>query len=235
IRSGKESGFIAGADVAEFTTIRGPEDARHLSRQGQELFSKLAALRVPTIGMIAGPCLGGGLELALACDYRLVLDSPRTQLGFPEIELGLLPAWGGTQRLPRTVGIERAIQIILNRRRLNAKEALHYGLADAIAAGERELADRLQELIDGATRRGKASRKRRTPTWKQRLLESNPIGRSLLFRGTERILRRRVPDDMPAPFEALAAIRTGITEGMDAGLAAEREAAGRLSLSNASR
>src|SRR5205085_2998416 len=98
IRSGKKGNFLAGADVREFADIRTPEQAAALSELGQRIFDKLAGLRVPSVAIIAGACLGGGLELALACDYRVVVDDPKTQLGFPEIELGLLPAWGGTQR-----------------------------------------------------------------------------------------------------------------------------------------
>src|SRR5262249_36065108 len=143
IRSDKTSGFIAGADLHEFTTVQGPDDARNLSAEGQRLFDKLAELRVPTIAMIHGPCLGGGLELALACDFRIVVDGSKTQIGFPEIELGLLPAWGGTQRLPKLVGLERALQVILSRRRLSARDAQRWGLADSIATTEEQLADRV--------------------------------------------------------------------------------------------
>src|SRR5207248_165552 len=99
-----------------------------------------------TVAAVHGPCLGGGLELALACDYRLVLDRPGTQLGLPEAELGLLPAWGGTQRLPRVVGVERALQVILGGRRLNAREAYRWGLSDAYAAGEAQLREQFERL-----------------------------------------------------------------------------------------
>ena len=139
IRSGKSSGFIAGADMQEFLAIRTTAEAEAVSARGQKLFDKLAALPMPTVAAIAGPCLGGGLELALACDYRLVYDRGNTQLGFPEVELGLLPGWGGTQRLPRVVGLERALRMILQALRLDARQALQWGLADVIAAGEREL------------------------------------------------------------------------------------------------
>jgi 3-hydroxyacyl-CoA dehydrogenase/enoyl-CoA hydratase/3-hydroxybutyryl-CoA epimerase len=236
IRSDKPSGFVAGADLHEFTAVHGPDEARNLSAEGQRLFDKLAELPVPTIAMIHGPCLGGGLELALACDFRLIVDGSKTQIGFPEIELGLLPAWGGCQRLPKLVGLERGLQVILNRRRLTARDAQRWGLADSIATTEEQLADRLNQLIDRALAEGKRSQTRRpVRTWRQRLLESNPAGRLLIFRGTERILRRRVPDDMPAPFEALGAIRTGYKSGIEAGLAYEREAAVRLSTTNAAR
>jgi 3-hydroxyacyl-CoA dehydrogenase/enoyl-CoA hydratase/3-hydroxybutyryl-CoA epimerase len=235
-KSNKKSGFVVGADLQELGAVRGPEEAAALSALGQRLFDKLAGLRVPTVALIHGPCLGGGLEAALACDYRLVVDSPKTQFGLPEVELGLLPAWGGTQRLPRAVGLERALQVILGGRRVKAREARRWGLADALAATEDQQAAQLNLLIDRALLQGKAVRKGLPlVTWRQRLLESNPLGRLLLFRGTERVLRKRVPDDMPAPAEALHAVHIGITQGMEAGLAAEREAVRRLATSVACR
>ena len=138
VRSGKAGTFLAGADVSEFASIQSAAEATALSEAGQRLFDKLARLRLPTVAMISGACLGGGLELALACDYRVAVDQPRTQLGLPEIELGLLPAWGGTQRLPLVVGLERALQMILGGRRLSAPEALAWGLVDAVARDEQD-------------------------------------------------------------------------------------------------
>src|SRR5205823_5691100 len=117
--SRKSTSFIAGADLHEFAKIERPEEAVDLSATGQKLMSKVEALRVPTVAVVHGPCLGGGLEFALACDYRVVLDQPGTQIGLPEIELGLVPGWGGTQRLPRVVGLERALRVILQRHRLD--------------------------------------------------------------------------------------------------------------------
>lgn len=236
VRSAKASGFLAGADLRAFTQVKRAVDATALSALGQALFDKVASLRVPVIAVIHGPCLGGGLEFALACDYRLVVDGPATQLGLPEIELGLLPAWGGTQRLPRVVGLERAFTIILGARRLNSRDALRWGLADVVAAGDPDVPRALEKLPERAAREGKRP-KTTLPrrTWRQSLLESNSFGRKLLFKGTERYLRRRVPDDMPAPKEALDAMRIGVSEGMDAGLAAERDAVGRLALTPACR
>src|SRR5262249_5987772 len=166
---------------------------------------------------------------AVACDYRLVFDKPGTQLGLPEVELGLLPGWGGTQRLPRVVGLERALQVILGGKRLDAREAFRWGLADALAATEAELRDRFARLVGRALQEGKVKRDGLPlRTWRQRFLEATGFGRRILFRGAERLLRNRVPDDMPAPAEALEAVRTGINEGVDAGLSYERGAAGRL-------
>ncbi len=234
VRSGKKSGFLAGADIAEFTAIKDTAGAKAFSEAGQTLFGRLAALPGPSVAVIHGPCLGGGLELALACDYRLVFDRPGTQLGLPEVELGLLPGWGGTQRLPRTIGLERALKVILAGKRLGARDALQWGLADACAVNEADLRDQYARLLLRAVAEGK---RKRLPlrTWRQRMLESNPFGRRLILRATQRLLRNRVPDDMPAPFEALEAVRVGITRGMTAGLAQEREGAARLALSPACR
>jgi 3-hydroxyacyl-CoA dehydrogenase/enoyl-CoA hydratase/3-hydroxybutyryl-CoA epimerase len=227
IRSAKPTGFLAGADIHEFAKIESPEQAKALSARGQQVFDHLVELGrlTRTLAVLEGPCLGGGLELALACNQRLVVDRPDTQIGFPEVELGLLPAWGGTQRLPRLIGLENALQIILGGKKLDARQAYARDLADWIVRPE----DIQPGMDPKQPRRGPAR------TWRQRLLESNPLGRWLLLRGTERILRRRVPDDMPAPFEALDAIRVGLRHGLDAGLAAEREAAGRLANSFACR
>jgi 3-hydroxyacyl-CoA dehydrogenase/enoyl-CoA hydratase/3-hydroxybutyryl-CoA epimerase len=236
VRSGKKAGFVAGADLEEFLTIRDAAEASAVSERGQRLFDKLAGLPMPTVAAVHGPCLGGGLELALACDYRLVYDRRETQLGLPEVNLGLLPGWGGTQRLPRVVGLERALQVILAGKRLSAPDAWRWGLADATASNEAELRDRFAKLTARAVQEGKR------PlgglplrTWRQRLMESNPFGRRVIFRTAERLLRRRVWEDMPAPLEALEAVRVGLKRGTEAGLEYERGAAGRLAVTPACR
>jgi 3-hydroxyacyl-CoA dehydrogenase/enoyl-CoA hydratase/3-hydroxybutyryl-CoA epimerase len=237
IVSRKQAGFLAGANLDDFTSVKGPVEATAVSAAGQRLFDKLADLRLPTVAVIHGVCLGGGLELALACDYRVVIDHPGTQLGLPEIKLGLLPGWGGTQRLPRVIGIERAIQVILQSRQLSAAESLRWGLADWLAPSqESALAYAATTLADLAQKKGKRPKKGfPARTWRQRLLESTPPARWLLLRGAERIVRRRLPDDMPAPLEALGALRTGVFRGIAAGLAFEREAIGRLATTTACR
>jgi 3-hydroxyacyl-CoA dehydrogenase/enoyl-CoA hydratase/3-hydroxybutyryl-CoA epimerase len=234
VTSAKPTGFLAGADVHEFQHVAGPQDASALSAAGQQLFDKLEALPIPSVALVSGPCLGGGLELALACDYRWAVDHPKTQFGLPEIKLGLLPGWGGTQRLPRVVGLERALHVILAQHQLGASEALRWGLADAIIAGDggpQEWLARLPPLPTG--KRPKKGLPLRT--WRQKLLESTRPGRSILFRGAEAILQKKTPDDMPAPREAFEAVRTGVAQGMAAGLAYEREAIGRLSVTPACR
>jgi 3-hydroxyacyl-CoA dehydrogenase/enoyl-CoA hydratase/3-hydroxybutyryl-CoA epimerase len=228
LRSGKERSFCAGADLHVFAG-KTPAECQAFSERGQQLFDKLAGLRLVSVAVIAGACLGGGLELALACDYRLVVDKPETRLGLPEIELGLIPGWGGTQRLPRTVGLERALQIILGGRRLTAAEAVRWGLADAICKNEDDPLKLLAEPVKRPRTRLPLT------TWRQRLLESTGLGRALIYRGTRRLLQRRLPDDMPAPREALDAVRIGTKDGVAAGLACEREAVGRLVTTSACR
>jgi 3-hydroxyacyl-CoA dehydrogenase/enoyl-CoA hydratase/3-hydroxybutyryl-CoA epimerase len=225
VRSGKPASFCAGADLQEIAALRSAEEAVALATLGQETFNQLAHLKIPTVAVIAGTCLGGGLELALACDYRVVVDKPNIQLGLPELELGLIPGWGGTQRLPRLIGLERAMQVILAGRRLGAREAFRWRLADDLTQTPEDEAPAF--LAEPAKRP-----MHRLPlyTWRQRLLESNPLGRWLLFHGARRLLRRRVPDDLPAPWEALEALRVGLKRGLDAGLEYERAALGRLAL-----
>lgn len=238
IRSAKPSGFIAGADVNEFAAVRNASEAIALSERGQRLFSRLEQLPLQTIAVIHGPCLGGGLEMALACDYRVVVDHPKTQLGLPEIELGLVPGWGGTQRLPRVIGLESALKMILGARRLKAKEALAWGLADRLESAEgleASLAGHKAPpaLCTAFVGKRSSSEGFRPRTWRQKFLESNALGRYVIFHFAERALRQRVPDDMPAPWEALKAVRVGIREGLEAGLAQERKAIGQLALTSA--
>jgi len=128
IRSAKKSGFIVGADISQFKLLKTAEEATALIRQGQAVFNKLAALPFPTIAVIEGFCLGGGLELALACRYRLAEDSPKTKLGLPEVKLGIHPGWGGTVRLPKLIGPLKAMDIILTGRNLSAKAAKKLGV-----------------------------------------------------------------------------------------------------------
>ncbi len=136
ISSGKPGVFIAGADIAEIETLKSPADAYAKSRQGQAIFSRLAALPYPTIAVIDGVCLGGGLELALACSFRVVTDSDKTKLGLPEVSLGILPGWGGTQRLPRLVGLVKALEMILSGKPVSGAKAVRIGLADALLPHE---------------------------------------------------------------------------------------------------
>lgn len=234
LRGQKPAGFLAGADIEQFARIHTPQEAEALSATGQQLFDKLELLPMASLAILHGPCLGGGLEVALACDYRLIVDTPGTQFGLPEVELGLLPGWGGTQRLPRIVGLERALQIILGGKRLSAIEAVQWGLADAIARNEAEQRTLLPPLLELARRKGKR-RRHGLPlrTWRQKFLEWWGLGRGLIFRTARKQLERRAWDDFPAPREAFQAVHMGLKQGQQAGFAYERAAAGRLAVTPA--
>jgi len=131
IRSGKASGFIAGADVDEFTRIETTEDALAIVRRGWDTFNKLATLSFPTLALVRGFCMGGGLELALACRYRVAVDDPGTRFALPEVMLGILPGWGGVMRLPKVVGPTTALDMMMTGRSVDARRAKRIGLVDA--------------------------------------------------------------------------------------------------------
>ena len=123
-QSGKRDIFIAGADISEIEALTSPEKTKAMLNHVNQLFSSFSSLPCPTIAFIDGVCLGGGLELVLACDYRVVTDNPKVQLGAPEVKLGIIPGWGGTQRLPRLIGLQKALPLILNGSSINAKKLL---------------------------------------------------------------------------------------------------------------
>ena len=130
IASAKPNGFIAGADVDEFANVHGADEALAIVRRGWDTFERLANVRYPTLALVRGFCLGGGLELAMACRYRVVVDEPGTRLGLPEVMLGIVPGWGGIKRLPRLVGAPVALDMMLTGRTIDARRAKKLGLAD---------------------------------------------------------------------------------------------------------
>ncbi|HEV7412288.1 MAG TPA: 3-hydroxyacyl-CoA dehydrogenase NAD-binding domain-containing protein [Casimicrobiaceae bacterium] len=130
IRSGKANGFIAGADIDEFGELKSVDDAVALVRRGWDIFEQLAATPYPTLALVRGFCLGGGMELALACRYRVAVDEPSTRLGLPEVMLGIVPGWGGIKRLPRLAGAPAALDLLLTGRTIDARRARKLGIAD---------------------------------------------------------------------------------------------------------
>jgi 3-hydroxyacyl-CoA dehydrogenase/enoyl-CoA hydratase/3-hydroxybutyryl-CoA epimerase len=192
VRSGKESGFIAGADVEEFTKIKDADDAMRLVKRGWDLYNKLAALPFPTLALVNGFCMGGGVELALACRYRVAVDQPGTRFAFPEVMLGILPAWGGVMRLPRLIGPSAALDMLLTGRAADARRAKRIGLVDAaVPLRIQENAARMMTL--------EAPRPRRLPLT-QRIMSLPPF-RALVARMARKQLASRVsPDHYPAPY-----------------------------------
>lgn len=138
IASRKKTGFIAGADIAQFTQFNSIQEAEQLLKLGQYILSKVESMSIPTVALIDGFCLGGGLELALACRYRIAEESSKTRIGLPEVKLGIHPGWGGTVRLPRLLGAPNALNMILNGHTVTGKTAAKLGLAD-VAVPRRQL------------------------------------------------------------------------------------------------
>jgi 3-hydroxyacyl-CoA dehydrogenase/enoyl-CoA hydratase/3-hydroxybutyryl-CoA epimerase len=130
IRSGKDNGFVAGADIDEFGLLKSVDDATALVQRGWDTFNALAAAPYATLALVRGFCLGGGMELALACRYRVVVDEPGTRLGLPEVMLGIVPGWGGIKRLPRLAGAPAALDLLLTGRTIDARRAKKLGVAD---------------------------------------------------------------------------------------------------------
>lgn len=131
IHSKKQNGFIAGANIETFTTLTTSDKVKPFLKFGQDVFAQLEALTIPTVALIHGFCLGGGLELALACRYRIAVDDEKTRIGLPEVKLGILPGWGGSVRMPRLIGAGNALPLILAGRALRTSAAKKVGLVDA--------------------------------------------------------------------------------------------------------
>lgn len=234
ILSGKADTWLAGADIDEFLTLHSAADGEALSRGGQMLLDKLETLAIPVVAAIHGACLGGGLETALACRYRIATDHPKTVLALPEVQLGLIPGAGGTQRLPRLVGLQRALDMILTSRTVRAKKAWQMGLVDELVhpAILREVAiDRARKLAAG-TLVARHSPRDRGATG--RLLEDNPIGRSIVFRKAREGVMEKTHGHYPAPLAALRAVQAGY-ESRDAGYREEARAFGEMTVSEVSR
>lgn len=191
-RSGKKNGFIAGADIEEIGAVAEEEQAVHLCRSTQEMFDRLEALPCPTIALIHGFCLGGGMEFALACDHRIAMNDPATKLGLPEVKLGIHPGFGGTWRMPRLIGAIDGLTLMLTGRALKAKPAKHLGLVDAAPPRRQWEATARQFALTPP--------KRRQPPWWKRL-----PGSALLRPLTARLIRwqtakKASPAHYPAPF-----------------------------------
>lgn len=228
--SGKPKGFCAGADIHEIEAVTDPDDARRKVVRGQKVFQRLATLPFPAVAGIHGLCLGGGLELALACAHRIAAED--AELGLPEVNLGIFPAWGGTQRLPRLIGAASAVDLICSARRVSGKEARRLGLVDR-ACPPRELLGRARafahELAVGRTpgpeADGRARRVARDPGAPGRLrrlaLEGNPVGRKVLFAQARKRILARTGGHYPAPLRALQAMEEGLEGSVEAGLALE--------------
>ncbi len=229
IRSGKPDNFVAGADVRMLDKCQSAAEASELARQGQNLFQALADLPYPVVAAIHGPCLGGGLELALACDYRVCSDADSTRIGLPEVQLGLLPGSGGTQRLPRLIGLLPALDMILTGKQLRAKKAYKLGVVNDCVP-ESILFDVAKSWVE----KGKKARSAKSST-KEKLLSGTGLGRKVIFDQASKKAFQKARGNYPAIDAILEVIRHGLEHGMTKGLNIEAERFGELVMTSESK
>lgn len=228
--SGKPENFVAGADIQEFTRIRSAEEGTAMARAGQDMIARLERFPKPIVVAIHGACVGLGCELSLACSWRIATDAPKTVIGLPEVQIGILPGAGGCQRLPRLIGVRAALDIILAGKTERAAKAFKLGLVDELVPPSILRATALV-AADRLAREGVPFRARRGSL----LLERNPIGRALVFHLARKTVLKKTGGHYPAPLAAIDAIRTGLTRGMDAGLRREADLFGELAVGPVSR
>ncbi|WP_373047425.1 fatty acid oxidation complex subunit alpha FadJ [Vulgatibacter sp.] len=240
LTSGKKDNFIAGAKIEMLQRCQSAREATDLSRGGQQMLDQIAASPKPVIAAIDGAALGGGLELALACHYRVATENRKTALGLPEVMLGLIPGAGGTQRLPRLIGAQQALGLILTGKQLKAKKAWKLGIVDEVVpqplllqvakeraaafGGGRRLPLRGHEALIAQLKKGKADQQALMAL----ALEENPVGRRILFRQAEKQALKKSRGNYPAIPAAIEAVRTGLESGMEKGLQKEAELFGQL-------
>jgi len=218
--SGKSDSFIAGADITMISGCKTAAEASELAQKGQTVMSQIASFSVPVVAAIHGACLGGGLELALACHSRVCSLDDKTQLGLPEVQLGLLPGSGGTQRLPRLIGAPKALDMMLTGRSIRAKQALRMGLVDDAVPYSILLKTALERVAKG--------RKSRPPLPWQARLAGGPLGKSLLFSFVRKQTRAKTHGNYPATEKIIDVVKTGLDQGSGNGYQAEAKAFGEL-------
>ncbi len=215
IKSSKSESFCAGMDVDEIREIvNDPSNLKLLLNRAHEILMKVRLATYPIIAVISGECLGGGLELALACHYRIVVDHPKTRLGLPETQLGIIPGFGGTQILPKVVGLQNAIRVIVGGKKLSAKEAKSIGLADMIVSPENSFSK--LDLGDAILNHF-LSVKRKLP-WMDRL----PFGKHFVCSMARKATMKATKGVYPAPMLALEAVCAS-SQPLEKGLNKERD------------
>jgi len=230
-QSVKPGMFIAGMDVEEIASITDAFLGAEGSRFGQSVFQKIADLGRPSACAINGTCLGGGTELALACSIRVAANDPAVRIGLPEVQIGIVPGFGGTQRLPRLVALPAALDLILTGKRLDARRAARIGLVDRVvpkAYLERETMALLRRAIDKGVGAAVARLRRRRTLSENLMAKVPPLRRYVLDQALKKTERKARPRDYPAPFRAIEAIEAALTKPLAEGLDLEARILGEL-------
>jgi len=225
--SGKKDSFVAGADINMINDCKTKEEVVALSRQGQTIFAQLEQLNIPVVAAINGACLGGGLELAMACHARVCSDSPKTALGLPEVQLGLLPGSGGTQRLPKLVGVQKALDMMLTGKQLRAKQALKVGLVNDVVPNS--------ILIETAEKMALAGNFKQVVKFKSSLvnkfLEGTSVGRGIVYKQAKKSALSKTKGNYPAPVKIINCVKTGMEQSPAKGYQIEAEHFSELAMS----
>ncbi|MEH6453568.1 MAG: 3-hydroxyacyl-CoA dehydrogenase NAD-binding domain-containing protein [Psychromonas sp.] len=240
IRSAKKGIFIAGADINEIKDIVDPKDAMDKAGTGQQIIDSISKLPFPSLAVINGACLGGGCELALGCTYRIMTDDAKAIIGLPEVNLGIIPGFGGCVRLPRLIGLQNALQMILSAKPVNAKKALRLKLVDKVynsTLEEKSVSEFVENLLNDKSFAKALLNKRHRFTKKlnQRLLEDNTLGQKLIFKKAKESLIKKTKGHYPAPLQALETIENSINLPIDAALKVELEGFSKMAVTEISK
>ena len=228
IISEKKGTWIAGADIEEFKHFNTPADAEAASRAGQEMLNRLERLDIPVVAAIDGAALGGGLETALACTYRIASDSPKTKLGLPEVNLGIIPGAGGTARLPRLIGLRAALDLMLTGKQLDGRRAMKVGIVDEVVPQPILLEVAKRQAMGLAARQvqPRAARRSGSPERIENLL---PM-RKLIFSKARQGVMEKTHGLYPAPLRLLRVVEAGLDKDVRQALELEARAFGELAV-----
>ncbi|MCP4853508.1 MAG: hypothetical protein GY903_03335 [Fuerstiella sp.] len=233
ITSAKKTIFIAGEDIKEIESLSDPQEASDKCELGKKIFDKLENLPQVTIAVINGACLGGGYELSLACNYRVAGFADSIRIGLPEINLGILPGFGGCVRLPKLIGIANALSMILPGKLVDPRRALKLGLVDRLFYDPILVDEAMKFASNILAKRDKVrSRKQRLS---EKLLEGNPLGRSILFRQARKNVLKSTAGHYPAPLAALDVIKDMVGKSHAEASRLESEGLGKLAVTEISK
>ncbi len=223
LKSNKPGVFIAGADIEELMAFNSESEAEEKAKRGQDIFNKISKLPFPSLAVIDGACVGGGCECVLACTYRIASDNPKTVIGLPEVNLGILPGWGGTQRLPKMVGLRASLTLILTGKPVAAKKAYKMGMVNKLSAVEfmqNNTENYINEILSKKSHKITTQKKGGILNF---LLEKNPIGKKIVFNKSRENLLKKTKGMYPAPLKALEVIEESHSLSLEEGLKIERK------------
>jgi len=223
--SNKPGGFVAGADIGLIESVTDAGVGENLAARGQEIFNKWLQLECPVIALLHGHCMGGGTELALACDIRLA--DTELKIGLPEVKLGILPGFGGTQRLPALIGLEQTLDLLLTGRTLSAKQAQARGLVDVVLDHDK-LLEEARRLLKTPNELHKLVKARNKRSVRRLFLEKTPPGRAILFSQSRKSILHKTAGHYPAPLKILDTIQQIRKLSLTKGLQIEAKALGQL-------